>query len=94
MSIIESFKKVLTNTQWIDAAQLEAVLEPLAMLTSQLQTDKPCSNSHCFLNTFEVCVGYVIAEEWLVADVDEDSNLFVRTMVWKCQDAKQVSVSQ
>jgi hypothetical protein len=64
----------LTNKEFVELAELEAVLYPLALLTKLLQTNRFGSGSYSFLYTYRCYQVYATQDVWYVADVCKQSN--------------------
>jgi hypothetical protein len=65
---------ILTNEDWKQIAEHEAVLMRLSELTQMVQTDRPGSISIAWLMCFLVYMDYVACESFLVAEVDENAS--------------------
>jgi hAT family C-terminal dimerisation region len=59
----------LEEEDWQIAAELEAVLYPIKLLTKQLQSNRFGSNSYSFLYTMRTYRTYATQNQWYVADV-------------------------
>jgi hypothetical protein len=68
-------KKELTNEDFIQIAELEAVLYPLSVLVKRVQTDDPGSMSYSFLHFFPTYVLHKLNWARYVATTCKDTNV-------------------
>jgi hypothetical protein len=72
-------RKMISDAEFNQLAELEATLFPLARLSKEVQSNQFGANSYCFIKTFTVYVNYCCNAIWYVADVEVEHNRDVLT---------------